>query len=123
MRDEIASSIKALLFMGLTYSFTLSTNSEEPRSQSAPPGRSPMKVASRLISSHLSISGHNSPILILDDPSGAPAPPSAWWGSAFEGKIDKSQELEISITPALGVPRSITSKSRACPDPCGTCVG
>jgi hypothetical protein len=62
-------------------------------------------------------------LLILHDPSGAPSPPSARWGSAREGKTDKSQKLEISITPALGVSRSITSKSRASPDPCGTCVG
>jgi hypothetical protein len=76
----------------------------------------------RLISSNLSISGHNSPILILDDTSGVPPPPSAQWESFLEEKIDRSQELEISIT-SLGVSRSITPKPSAGPHQCGTYAG
>jgi hypothetical protein len=118
-----ASSIKALLFVGLTRAFTLATDGEECRSRCAPPGRSIMKVVPQFISSNLSISDHNSPILVLNDPSGASLPPSARWGSTCEGKIDKSQEIEISTTTALGMSRSIISKSRTGSGPCGTCAG
>jgi hypothetical protein len=67
-----ASSIKALSFVGFARLFTLATDGEELHLRSVPPGRSPMKVDLRFISSNLSKSGHNSPILALDDPSGAP---------------------------------------------------
>jgi hypothetical protein len=42
---------------------------------------------------------------------------------AFEEKVNKSQELEILITPILGVSKSTTPKSRAGPDPRGTYAG
>jgi hypothetical protein len=62
-------------------------------------------------------------MLALDDPSGPVPPPSMRRDPTCEEKIDKSQELEISTTLALGVSRSIRSKSCVGPDPCGTYVG
>jgi hypothetical protein len=71
-----ASSTTALLATSLTFLFVLTTDGSELRSRGMFLRILSTEPPPPFISSSLSISGHNSPILALDDPSGVALVPS-----------------------------------------------